>query len=99
MKIDYDVFEDIVSFDTTYRTNKIYRPFSLFVEMNNHKQMVIFGASLLYDETIESFQCLFERFLRAMFGKKPKSIITDQDPPIAKAISLVMLESYHRLRI
>ena len=30
-------------------------------------------------------------------SKKPKTIFTDQDPAMAKAISLVMLENYHRL--
>ncbi|KAG8372507.1 hypothetical protein BUALT_Bualt12G0073400 [Buddleja alternifolia] len=96
---DYNVYVDVFSFDTTYRTKKSYRPLALFVGLNNHRQMVIFGAALLYDETTESFKWLFEAFLRAMSGKKLKTIITNQDSAMGKAISFVMPlpETYHRL--
>jgi zinc finger SWIM domain-containing protein 3 len=90
MIIDYKLFGDVVSFDTTYRTNKEYRPLAMFVGFNHHREVVIFGAALLYDETIESFQWLLETFFEAMSGKKPTTIFTDQDPAMAKAISLVM---------
>jgi zinc finger SWIM domain-containing protein 3 len=58
---------------------------------------MIFGAALLYDETIEAFQWLFVTFFEAMSGKKPNTIFTDQVPAMAKAISLVMPNTYHRL--
>jgi zinc finger SWIM domain-containing protein 3 len=58
---------------------------------------VIFGVALLYNETIKSFQWLFETFFEAMLGKKPNTIFTDQDLAMAKAISLVMPNTYHRL--
>lgn len=45
---NYNLFGDVVSFDTMYQTNKEYRPFAIFVEMNNHRRMVIFCAGLLY---------------------------------------------------
>ncbi|XP_028088059.1 protein FAR1-RELATED SEQUENCE 5-like [Camellia sinensis] len=51
---------------------------------------VIFGAALLYDETVASFEWSFRSFLDSMSGKKPKTFFTDQDPAMAKAISLVM---------
>ncbi|XP_062166347.1 protein FAR1-RELATED SEQUENCE 5-like [Alnus glutinosa] len=86
-----------VSFDATYRTNKEYRPLAMFVGFNHHREVVIFGAALLYDETIESFQWLFETFFEVMLGKKPNTIFTDQDPAMAKAISLVMPDTYHQL--
>ena len=97
MIIDYNLFGDVVSFDTTYRTNKEYRPLAIFVGFNHHRETVIFGAALLYDVTIEAFQWLFETFFEAMSGKKPNTIFTDQDPAMAKAISLVMPNTYHRL--
>ncbi|XP_042941212.1 protein FAR1-RELATED SEQUENCE 5-like [Carya illinoinensis] len=86
-----------ISFDTTYRTNKEYRPLAMFVGFNHHRETAIFGAALLYDETIESFKWLFETFFEAMSSKKPKTIFTDQDPAMAKAISMVMPSTYHRL--
>jgi len=94
---DYEYFGDVVTFDTTYMTNKDYRPLGVFVGLNNHKQMVVFGATLLYDETIPSFQWLFETFLKAMGGEKPKTLLTDQDEAMAKAISIVMPETFHGL--
>ena len=97
MIIDYKLFGDVVSFDTTYKTNKEYRPLAIFVGFNHRREVVIFGAALLYDETMESFQWLFETFFEAMLGKKPNTFITNQYPAMAKAISLVMPNTYHQL--
>jgi len=91
------LFGDVVYFDTTYRTNKEYHPLAMFGGFNQHREVVIFGVALLYNETIESFQWLSETFFEAMSGNKPKTIFTDQDPVMAKAISLVMPDTYHRL--
>uniref|UniRef100_A0A1S2Y170 Protein FAR1-RELATED SEQUENCE 5-like n=2 Tax=Cicer arietinum TaxID=3827 RepID=A0A1S2Y170_CICAR len=94
---DYGYFGDVITFDTTYKKNKDYRPLGVFVGLNNHRQTIIFGVALLYDETIPSFQWLFETFLKAMGGEKPKTILTDQDAAMAKAISLVVPETFHGL--
>ncbi|KAL7170075.1 hypothetical protein ACSBR2_035010 [Camellia fascicularis] len=77
MIIDYEIFGDAISFETTFRTNKEYRPFSLFTGFNHFRMTVVFGAALLYDETTSSFEWLFEIFLHAMSGKKPSTIFTD----------------------
>ena len=55
MIIDYDQFGDVMSFDTTYKLNKEHRPFALFMGFNNHQESIVFGARLIYDETIDSF--------------------------------------------
>ncbi|KAM5576773.1 protein FAR1-RELATED SEQUENCE 5-like [Rosa sericea] len=94
---DYGLFGDVVCFDTTYQTNEYGRPFAPFVGVNHHKQTVVFGAALLYDETIESFKWLFETFLGAMSGKQPKTILTDQSAAMASAIAEVFPVTYHRL--
>ncbi|GAA0168374.1 hypothetical protein LIER_23103 [Lithospermum erythrorhizon] len=44
MHADYALFGDFVSFDTTYRTNKSYRPLGVFVGFNHHKTTCIFGV-------------------------------------------------------
>ncbi|XP_060190807.1 protein FAR1-RELATED SEQUENCE 5-like [Lycium barbarum] len=98
MIIDYEIFGDVLSFDTTYQTNREHRPLASFVGLNNHRKMVVFVGALMYDETSESFQWLFETFFKAMSGKKPITIFTDQDAAISKAISLVMPEVHHSLR-
>ncbi|CAN1247606.1 Protein FAR1-RELATED SEQUENCE 9 [Linum perenne] len=56
MQEEYSVFGDSISFDTTYRTNKGYRPLALFVGYNHHRYMVIFGVALLFDKTSATFQ-------------------------------------------
>lgn len=94
MIIDYALFGDSISFDTTFRTNKGYRPFGLFSGFNHFRMTSIFGATLLYDETSESFEWLFKTFLHAMSGKKPTTI---QDAAMAKAISIVMPDVFHGL--
>ncbi|XP_075112302.1 protein FAR1-RELATED SEQUENCE 5-like [Nicotiana tabacum] len=97
MIIDYDTFGHVLSFDTTYQTNREHKPLASFVGLNNHRKMVVFEGALMYDETADFFQWLFETFLGAMSEKNPKIIFTDQDAAISKAISLVMPEVYHRL--
>ncbi|KAF7808389.1 protein FAR1-RELATED SEQUENCE 5-like [Senna tora] len=84
--LDYGYFGEVISFDTTYCTNKANRPLALFGGLNHHKGIVIFGAALLYDETVASFKWLFETFLKAHGGRKPQTIFTDQDQAMARAI-------------
>ncbi|XP_042508608.1 protein FAR1-RELATED SEQUENCE 5-like [Macadamia integrifolia] len=97
MITDFAQFGDVVTFDTTFCTNKEYRPFGIFAGFNHHRGVVIFGAALLYDETAESFRWLFEAFLEAHGQKKPITIFTDQDDAMGKAIAEVFPETWHRL--
>ena len=97
MKLDYEYFGDVVCFDTTYKKNKEGRPFALFVGVNHHKQTIIFGAALLYDEISETFMWLFDSFQKTMFGKKPQTILTDQDTAMAKAFASQWPETHHCL--
>ena len=95
--IDYANFGDVVTFDTTYGTNKELRLLGVFIGFNHHRGLTVFGAALLYDERVDSFKWLFESFLVAHAGKRPKTIFTDQDPTMAKALSEVMPNTYHEL--
>ncbi|KAL8138214.1 hypothetical protein V2J09_004215 [Rumex salicifolius] len=79
MLIDYALFGGVVAFDTTFGTNKEHRPLGVLVGFNHFRELVIFGATLLYDETKESFRWLFETFLATHDNKKSKIIFTDQD--------------------
>ncbi|KAL6642730.1 hypothetical protein ACP70R_020911 [Stipagrostis hirtigluma subsp. patula] len=95
--MDYACFGDAVSFDTTFQTNKFEMPFAPLLGTNHHKQTIIFGAALLFNETIESFVWLFETFVEAMSGKHPSTIFTDQDAAMAGAIAYVFRNTSHRL--
>jgi hypothetical protein len=95
--MDYSVFGDVVSFDTTFSTNKFEMPFAPLLGVNHHKQTILFGGALLYDESAESFKWLFRSFLQAMSGKQPETIFTDQCAAIIKAVLAVFPNSKHRL--
>lgn len=97
MVLDYGYFGDVVSLDTTYCTNHANRPLALFSGFNHYRSSIIFGAALLYDETIESFKWLFDTFLQAHNHKKPKTVFTDQDQAMARALAEVMPETHHGL--
>ena len=96
-KEDYMVFGDVICFDTTYKTNEYDMPFGPFIGVNHHMQTILFGAGLLFGETIEDFKWLFHTWLDAMGGVQPKTIITDQDPAIKQAIALVFPQAHHML--
>ncbi|PHT59190.1 hypothetical protein CQW23_01553 [Capsicum baccatum] len=74
---DFKMYEDVVSFDTPYRTNKEYRPLALFVGLNNHSEMIIFGAAVLFEESTESFEWIFNAFFKIMSADKPQTFMTD----------------------
>ncbi|XBI51504.1 hypothetical protein VPH35_033997 [Triticum aestivum] len=57
---DYFHFGDVITFDTTYKTNLYNMPFALFVGVNNHFQSVIFGGALMREETEAAFNWLFK---------------------------------------
>ena len=97
MIIDYSHFGDIITFGTTYSTNRDARPPGIFLGLNHHRETVVFGGTLLYDETIESFVWLFETFLEAMSEKKPITIFINQDAIMSAATKVVMPITYHAL--
>ncbi|XP_023755613.1 protein FAR1-RELATED SEQUENCE 5-like [Lactuca sativa] len=88
-KINYKEFGDVVSFDTTFRTNMLYHMvFVPFTEIDNHKRCVTFGASLLSRKDIDSYIWLLKYFLKAS-GKQPLLVLSDQDPTMKKVIETV----------
>ncbi|XP_052627778.1 protein FAR1-RELATED SEQUENCE 5-like [Lactuca sativa] len=92
----YTKFSDVVVFDVTYMTNKFKMPFAPFVGVNHHGQSILFGGALLENEKEETFEWLFEQFLKCMFGKCPKAIITNQDKAMGNAIKKVFPNTRHR---
>jgi zinc finger SWIM domain-containing protein 3 len=97
MMLDYAHFGDVVTFDTTFGTNKEYRPFGVFLGLNQFRETTIFGAALLFDETFASFKWLFGSFLATHNGRHPRTIYTDQDAAMGKAVDVVFIEAYHGL--
>jgi hypothetical protein len=48
-RMQYSFLGDVLTYDTTYRTNLYDMPFGLFVGVNNHFQSIILGGVLLRD--------------------------------------------------
>ncbi|XP_042958009.1 protein FAR1-RELATED SEQUENCE 5-like [Carya illinoinensis] len=92
----YQYFGDVVTFDTTYLTNRYGILFAPFVGVNHHGQSILLGAGLISNEDTETFTWLFQTWLQCMDGIAPKAIITDQDRAMKNAIAIVFPESRHR---
>ncbi|VFQ77344.1 unnamed protein product [Cuscuta campestris] len=92
----YKYFGDVVTFDTTYLTNKYDLPFAPFVGVNHHGQSVLLGCGLVGYEDSTSFVWLFKTWLECMGGIPPRGIITDQCQAMQKAIANVFPSTKHR---
>ncbi|KAK9749353.1 hypothetical protein RND81_02G119900 [Saponaria officinalis] len=94
---NYLLFGDMLSVDSTFRTNRCNMVFVPFTGVDHHKRCVTFGAGLLAHEDVESYEWLFATFMDAMGNCQPKVLITDQDPMMKIAIAKVLPETNHRL--
>ncbi|KAK7368403.1 hypothetical protein VNO80_10428 [Phaseolus coccineus] len=89
-------FGDVVSFDTTYLTNKYDMSFAPFVGVNHHGQSILLGCGLLSSEDTETFIWLFKCWLRCMSYKAPAGIVTDQCRAMKNVVAVVFPETRHR---
>ncbi|XP_021730514.1 protein FAR1-RELATED SEQUENCE 5-like [Chenopodium quinoa] len=95
-KKSYALFGDMVSFDTTYQTNRYNMVFTPFIGVDHHKSCITFAAGFIAKEDIVSFEWLFRSFLKAMGGNEPNCMITDQDPAMKIAVKSVFNKTEHR---
>ncbi|XP_062094199.1 protein FAR1-RELATED SEQUENCE 5-like [Humulus lupulus] len=95
-KAAYEEFGDVVSFATTYLTNKYDMPFAAFVGVNHHGQSTLLGCALLSNEDTKIFIWLFESWLACMSNHAPNAIITDQDKAMQNAIEITFPNTRHR---
>jgi len=89
-------FGDIVSFDTTYLTNKYDMPFAPFIGVNHHGQPILLGCGLLSSEDTRTFVWLFTCWLCCMSNKEPLGIVTDQCKAMKNSIEIVFPNARHR---
>ncbi|XP_059632847.1 protein FAR1-RELATED SEQUENCE 5-like [Cornus florida] len=94
---DYGHFGDVVTFDTTYKLIQGNRPLGVFLGLNHHRQTCVLGATFMYDEMADSFAWLFNTFLNGMSCKVPRTVLTDKDVAMAKALAEVMPDTNHHL--
>ena len=76
-RAEYRDFGDVVTFDTTYKTNMYNMHVAMFVGSNHHLQNVVFGQALLQDEQADTFEWWFKSFQKCMTGSRdPRRILT-----------------------
>ncbi|KAI9174819.1 hypothetical protein LWI28_023162 [Acer negundo] len=79
----------VITFVSTYLTNKYDMPFAAFVGVNHNGQSILFGCGLISNEDIETYVWLFNSWLTCMFYRAPMAIITDQDKAMQNAIEIL----------
>ncbi|XP_044394926.1 protein FAR1-RELATED SEQUENCE 9 [Triticum aestivum] len=89
-RMDYNIFGDFISVDTTYTTNRHNLPVATITGINNHGRTLLLGCALLRDGRAETFKWMFQTLLQVLGGKIPGSIITNQDEPLGRAIAEVL---------
>lgn len=94
---DYELFGDVLSIDTTYRTNCYNLSCAPFVGINHHMSNVMFGMAFLSEENTSTFEWLFSAFLESMNGRQPKVVFSDQCLALMNAIDSTFTSSKHRL--
>ncbi|XP_021834641.1 protein FAR1-RELATED SEQUENCE 5-like [Prunus avium] len=95
----YRFYGDVVVCDTTFNTNRYDLTFAPILGVYNHGQTIVLACTFFSKETTESFIWMFEEFKKAMPGGEPKTIITDQDAAMTRAISIAFPTTFHRLCI
>lgn len=95
--LDYNHFGDVLSIDTTHKTNKYNLLCAPFVGMNHHRQNIMFGVAFLSDETTKSFEWLFSTFLLHMGMQEPKVVFSDEAQALINGIDYTFQTAKHRL--
>ncbi|XP_057723642.1 protein FAR1-RELATED SEQUENCE 6-like [Arachis stenosperma] len=94
-RASYEYYRDVVSFDTTYRTNKHGLPFASFVSVNHYGKSTLLSCALLRNEKIPSFEWVFTQWVKCM-GTAPQGIITDKCKTMFGAIRKALSHTHHR---
>jgi hypothetical protein len=76
MQGEYADFGDVITFDTTHKTNIYEKPLAIFVGANHHLQNTIFGCALLGDEKQNTFEWVFQAFKKCMGTNRTRCILT-----------------------
>ncbi|KAA8517268.1 hypothetical protein F0562_017561 [Nyssa sinensis] len=92
----YEEFGDVVTFDTTYVTNKYDMTFAPFVGVNHHGHSILLRCGLISNKDTDIFTWLFQTWLTCMSGRAPSGIIIEQDKAMKKTIEKVFPNKRHR---
>ncbi|RYR33372.1 hypothetical protein Ahy_A10g047955 [Arachis hypogaea] len=94
-RMSYEYYEDVLSVDSTYSTNRHGLLSAWFVGVNHHGKSTLLGCALLGNEEIPSYEWVFSQWVKCM-GNAPQRIITDQCRSIFRAIRNLLPDTRHR---
>jgi len=95
-RLNYALYGDFISFDTSYTTTENNMLFAPLIGINGHGKAIVFGCALLENEMAETLTWLFRTFLDVMDGKKPITIITHQGSAMQKSTAEAFPDASHR---
>ncbi|KAJ7967827.1 Protein FAR1-RELATED SEQUENCE 10 [Quillaja saponaria] len=95
----YNMFGDVVYFDTTYRSLTYGLLFGAWLGIDNHGRTIFFGCVLLQDEMPRTFSWALQTFVRFMSGRFPQIILTDLEPGLRDAIRSELPGTRHVISI
>jgi hypothetical protein len=72
-RAEYRDFGDVITFDTTHKTNTKRMPLAMFVGANNNLKNVTFRQALIGNESVVKW--LFQTFKSCMGGKEPHVVL------------------------
>src|SRR2546423_1280589 len=87
-------YSDVVIQDVTCKTNRYDMALSLFVILDENRNIRLVAQALLIDETKESHEWVFEQINLATNNMHPQVIITDADPAVHAAIRSTFFTTY-----
>jgi MULE transposase domain len=87
-------FHDIIIHDNTARTNKYNYPLSLFILIDNCNKSRLAAQAFMQDERQESYEWVLRCCLEAC-EIPPLTFVTDADPAMIAATSVVFPEANH----
>ncbi|KAK4366703.1 hypothetical protein RND71_014583 [Anisodus tanguticus] len=71
--------------------------FSSFYGVNQHRQSILLGCSLITSEDAKTYKYVFSTWIRAMNNVPPATILTDQCESIKASIREVMPDAIHKI--
>ncbi len=96
MKKLYQVFNDVVLIDSTYKTNRFRMPLLLVAGVSEESKTFLLGFAALNSEEEDNVQWALKRIFQFL-QKTPTIICTDSCPTLKKVLNSVSPQSIHLL--
>lgn len=93
---NYELYGDIILIDSTYRVNQYNIPLLVYSGIDAGGRNIIFGLSLINDETEATFSWCLQEFF-TLYAKFPTVVVTDQDLALLAVLSKEFPQITHLL--